>query len=130
MITQLQDKIKGWLEAYGGEAFLVALVLLVSFLGFGLWRLHKIASLRQPIRMLGTDPLSESSTMALSGGTVKQNGNTSAVIKGQVVASKNGTRYHLPTCPGARTIKEVNRITFASEAAAKAAGYTRAANCK
>jgi hypothetical protein len=47
-----------------------------------------------------------------------------------VVASKTGTKYHLPTCPGAKQIKEANLITFDSVAAAKAAGYTPAANCK
>ncbi len=46
-----------------------------------------------------------------------------------VVASKSGERYHYPWCPGAKQIKEANRITFASAALAEAAGYTRAANC-
>lgn len=48
---------------------------------------------------------------------------------GQVVASKSGTKYHLPTCPGAKQIKEANKIIFDSVAAAEAAGYKPAANC-
>ncbi len=48
---------------------------------------------------------------------------------GVVVASKSGTKYHLPDCPGAKQIKESNLISFSSIAAAKAAGYTAAANC-
>ncbi|MBP6924602.1 MAG: hypothetical protein KBB78_03465 [Candidatus Pacebacteria bacterium] len=47
-----------------------------------------------------------------------------------VVASKSGTKYHLPTCSGAKSIKPENLISFASVAAAEAAGYTPAANCK
>jgi hypothetical protein len=47
-----------------------------------------------------------------------------------VVASKNGTKYHFPWCPGAKQIKEENRRIFTSPADAEAAGYTRAANCK
>jgi hypothetical protein len=46
-----------------------------------------------------------------------------------VVASRSGTKYHLPTCPGAKQIKESNKITFTSIDEAKAAGYSAAANC-
>jgi hypothetical protein len=49
---------------------------------------------------------------------------------GSVVASKNSDRYHLPWCSGAKTIKEENKIWFASEEKAIAAGYTKAGNCK
>jgi hypothetical protein len=46
-----------------------------------------------------------------------------------VVGSKSGTKFHLPDCPGAKQIKSDNLITFESIDAAKAAGYTAAANC-
>jgi hypothetical protein len=48
---------------------------------------------------------------------------------GQVVASKNGTKYYLPSCSGASRISAANKVTFASASAAAAAGYTPAANC-
>jgi hypothetical protein len=48
---------------------------------------------------------------------------------GVVVGSKSGTKYHLPTCPGASQIKPENRIEFASVELALAAGYKPAANC-
>ncbi len=49
---------------------------------------------------------------------------------GQVVASKNGTKYYLPDCAGADRIAAANKVWFASAAAAAAAGYTPAVNCK
>lgn len=49
--------------------------------------------------------------------------------KGEIVASKSGTRYHLLSCPGAKQIKEENKIYFANPQAAEAAGYKPAANC-
>jgi hypothetical protein len=49
---------------------------------------------------------------------------------GQVVASKNGTKYYLPWCGGAKNISAANLVTFPSAAAAQAAGYSPAANCK
>jgi hypothetical protein len=45
------------------------------------------------------------------------------------VASKNGTKYHRATCPGAKQIKEENKIYFGTQDEAQAAGYTKAANC-
>jgi hypothetical protein len=49
---------------------------------------------------------------------------------GEVVASKSGTKYHLPTCAGAKQIKPENLVSFASASAAEAAGYSPAGNCK
>ncbi len=49
---------------------------------------------------------------------------------GQYVGSKKGTKYHLPWCPGAKTMNEANKIWFESKEAAEAAGYTPAGNCK
>jgi len=48
---------------------------------------------------------------------------------GQVVASKNGTKYYFPSCAGVARISESNKVWFASAAAAAAAGYAPAANC-
>ena len=49
---------------------------------------------------------------------------------GGYVASKNGTKYHLPWCSGAKSIKDENKVWFNTKAEAEAAGYTPAANCK
>lgn len=49
---------------------------------------------------------------------------------GQVVASKSGTKYYLPSCAGADRISEANKVWFVSPAAAVAAGYAPAVNCK
>ena len=48
---------------------------------------------------------------------------------GTYMASKNGTKYYLPTCGSAKRIKPENRIWFATKADAEAAGYGPAANC-
>jgi hypothetical protein len=45
------------------------------------------------------------------------------------VASKSGTRYHHLTCPGAKQIKEENKLFFSTAQQAEAAGYSKAANC-
>ena len=52
-----------------------------------------------------------------------------AAGEGHLVASKNGTKYYLPTCTGAQHITSENQIWFATAAAAQAAGYTPATHC-
>ena len=46
------------------------------------------------------------------------------------VASKNGSKYYLPTCTAVKRITEPNRVYFATKQEATDAGYTPAANCK
>ena len=46
------------------------------------------------------------------------------------VASKNGQVYHLLICPGAKQIKDTNKIYFDTKEEAEAAGLRPAANCK
>ncbi|MBU2220611.1 hypothetical protein KKD81_01590 [Patescibacteria group bacterium] len=48
---------------------------------------------------------------------------------GTYMASKNGTKYYLPTCSSSNRIKPENRVWFKSKAEAEAAGYGPAANC-
>lgn len=48
---------------------------------------------------------------------------------GTYVASKNGTKYYLPSCGSSKRIKEENRIWFDTKEEAEAAGFGPAANC-
>jgi S1/P1 Nuclease len=47
-----------------------------------------------------------------------------------VRGNSNSKVYHRPHCPGYNTIAAHNRVEFASEAAAQAAGYRKAGNCR
>ena len=108
------EKLKSLLHDDG--VFLVLLVLLVGVVSFGLGR-HSVAPAPAPAPVLITD----APTPPLLPGAGQENL--------AVIASRNGTKYHLPSCPGASQIKVANQIQFSSRAAAEAAGYTPAANC-
>ena len=90
-------------------------LILVSTLSFGLGRLTKIEENKVPIRL---ENLSGQSQEGLV------NSDT-----GSFVGSANGTKYHLPWCPGANQIKEANKIWFNTQEEAELAGYTKAGNC-
>ena len=49
--------------------------------------------------------------------------------EGKYVASKSGSKYHLPSCSGAKRIKEENKVWFDTKEQAAAAGYGPASNC-
>jgi hypothetical protein len=49
---------------------------------------------------------------------------------GMYVGSKNSTKFHLPYCPGASQISEVNKVWFQTKEEALAKGYIPASNCK
>lgn len=53
-----------------------------------------------------------------------------APVAHNFVASKNGTKYYLPTCSGAARIKVANQVWFANAEDAKAAGYALSDTCK
>lgn len=121
-IRHIIEKLKPWLA--DDTLFYTAVVLLVGIASFGLGR--QSASLTASVPAPGSPPLTEVVPL------VPRAGNQASVgtaITGVVVGSKSGSRYHLPTCPGAAQIKPENLVEFASIAAAEAAGYTPAANC-
>ena len=106
--------------------FIVATIILVALISFGIGRLTTPKT--EPILIKNLEKASvgdliieQSSSVPTGVGTTED--------KGQVVGSKNSDKYHLPDCPGAKQISEQNKIWFASIAEAEKAGYKPAANC-
>lgn len=111
-----------------GDLVVILIVILVGTAGFGLGRLSVQDVQEGEIKIINPSqaasaatPLETSSDEVVPG---------TIVPGGQFVASKSGTKYHFPWCPGAAQIAEKNKIWFANEEEARAAGYTPAANCK
>ena len=114
--------------------FIPLIVILVGLLGFGMGRLTGEG--QGSAIKIEYDP----ALAALMNGTLPTSTQTASAIEsikprpiptgGTVIASKNGTKYHFSHCPGAKQIKEENRITFTSARDAEASGYTLAGNCK
>lgn len=105
-------------------------LLLTNLLAFGLGRLTILVGHQEPITV-DYQPQAMVSQMAQVVPTLAPEKQRVPTVKtiGQLVASKSGTKYHLPNCPGAKQIKESNKIFFNSVEEATRAGYTPAANC-
>ncbi|MEK7462282.1 MAG: Ada metal-binding domain-containing protein [Patescibacteria group bacterium] len=118
--------------------YFAALLLLIAIASFGLGRqsvMQKAASnsLKNNASAVLVTPSQIVKSTSITPTPITTNSTVtkeSSSVSGEVVASKSGTKYHLPTCSGAKSIKPENLITFATIAEAKAAGYTPAANCK
>lgn len=112
---------EGELEQYPlfRKLSLALIIILVALLSFGIGKLSSLGE-REPIKIeYDSQPTTYSS---------QPTANTN-IQNGGVVASKNGTKYHYSYCPGAKQIKEENKLLFASAVLAERAGYTLASNC-
>lgn len=131
MLTDLLQKIKALFKENQKDLFLAVLVFLISAASFGLGRLSAIWPVKEPIVI--EEPKGEGqATKTGIANEPSQSQPSSFGLNpsvGAYVASKNGSSYHLPSCPGAKQIKEENKIWFKTEAEAQAAGYKPAGNC-
>lgn len=125
-IQELSTKLKGFL---GREDVLLAgLVVAVSLTSFALGRV----SVEEKTEAFQAK-MQSGNVVTAPGGEVAPTTQSSATSEetpgGGYVASKNGTKYHLPWCGSAKQIKEENKIWFATKEEAEASGYQPASNC-
>ncbi|TAK57843.1 hypothetical protein EPO17_00880 [Patescibacteria group bacterium] len=142
-IRQMAEKIKSFSgigkrfkdispETYT-HGLIVLIIILTAIASFGLGKLSALRSFKKPIVIENTVfPVVasiESINKVVSSTALSQ---TAGVVNaiGEVVASRTGDKYHLPTCAGAKSISAKNKITFSSVEEARRAGYLPAGNCK
>lgn len=131
----MYDKFKGILA--DDALFYSVLIVLVGVASFGLgrWSVSQTADMNlqkgnEAITYTQQASVSEARKEGTDVKDIQRDTNSAQDTNTQYVGSKNGTKYHLPTCPGAKQIKEENKVYFASKADAQKAGYTPASNCK
>lgn len=105
--------------------FLALVIILTALLAFGLGRLSR-GGAGEAVR-IEYNPLPTANNLPP---TTASAASARVPRAGEVVGSRSGSKYHYPSCPGAKQIKEENKIYFPSAEEAEKAGYTLAANCK
>ena len=111
-IAEAQEKCKSAISKIPRDVLILAILFLASSASFGLGYLA------------GVDVGQGSSPAPLELAT------ETALTEGHIIASRNGTKYYLPSCAGADKISESNKVWFASAVDAAKAGYAPSANCK
>lgn len=123
----MYEKLKYYLQ--DDALFITCLLLLIGIISFGLGRfsvLNKDSTVSWPETEPGVVFCNNNKDLGLIEESELNPLNFDHL---NLVASKNGTKFHLLDCPGASQIKEENKIYFDSVELASAAGYTAAANC-
>ena len=131
-IQELSIKFKGLF--HHTEFMLTVLIIVVSCVSFYLGRLS-VGGDSGNVPIFQTNSASAigtrvSETLPPSVATTTPPAVSDVPRESKYVASKSGTKYHLPMCAGAKQIKEENKVWFVSKEEAEKAGYTPAANCK
>lgn len=121
-------RVKNWVIANENSLVLAIGILLIAIIGFGLGALWQ-GSKAEKAPIVVDKSKSAFNKQNQEEGIVNQEQKTNIAANILYVASKNGTSYHLPNCPGAKQIKPENKIEFNSKEEAEKAGYKPAANC-
>ncbi len=123
-LQEMGRKIKR-LPDVRGDIFFFSLLFLLSLIVFLGYRIST-----QEDRRLGELRLNtRQAQQGMIDDSTLTNNTNNILIQGQYVGSRGGQTYHLPSCPGAKMIKEINKIWFQSKATAEQAGYKPAGNC-
>jgi len=120
-------RIGEWVKRHRERLWTALCIALAAWSAYNLGLIHASR---------GARPLQDAAVFRVREGNVPQ---ASAAGQGRapdrsdprVVVSKSSSsrKYHHSWCPGAKQIKEANRVWFPSAAAAEAAGYALAGNC-
>jgi hypothetical protein len=134
-IQEMFDKFKFFIK--DDAFFYSAVIVLVAIVCFGLGRWSVSDSYKNnTVKGLETIKLTQPASVPLSQSVKSSTSSVTstvgpvAVTERKYVGSKSGTKYHLLTCAGAKTIKETNKIYFSSKEDAQKQGYSPAGNCK
>ncbi len=135
-ISDILERSKRFIATFRHEGFLsviariprdviiVIILILISATSFGIGVLYSQQKAHEHV-FIETFPMAKSKTSAYVIGSSKE-----LPIGGQVVASKNGSRYYFPWCGGVKRLSNKTKIWFSSAKEARLHGYAPAKNCK
>lgn len=112
------EKIKSFLESEKGKDVLIVIIVILVGLGsFELGRLSK-------------ESVSGGLKIEYPGQNNAQPANVISATTGKTFfASSRGSKYYTISCSAGKTIKQENRIYFATGEEAQAAGYSLSSSC-
>ncbi len=116
-------KIAEFVKLHKRDLFLGICMILIAYIGYGIGRVN---THKTPEESAANIYKAESSKELPPPVKIAPKPKDS-----RVVASKSSTskKYHFTWCPGAKKIKEANKLWFPTETDAQKAGYTLAGNC-
>ncbi len=125
------EKIKLFIQSEAGKDILVVFIVILVGLGsFELGRLSKASNSTSGIKITYPEGEQASAYSGLSvANSTKSSVDTKTAPKG-FFASSRGSKYYPLGCSAGKTIKQENRVFFATNTEAEAAGYELSSSCK
>ena len=136
-MEKIKLTIKNCIESDKGKDILVVIIIILVGLGsFELGRLSKNSSnnnagikIEYPDQEANAvSSLIENTPNLSVNSNILQN--TQKLASGNFFASSRGSKYYSISCSAGKTIKQENRIYFASSGEAEKAGYALSSSCK
>lgn len=130
------EKIKQFMESKQGKNILVILIVILTGLAsFELGRLSKSDSssgikIEYPPEMANVISAANSPTATKATKTILPTLPLNTTTEKNFFASNRGNKYYPVGCGAGNTIKQENRIYFATSDLAEAAGYELSSSCK
>ena len=131
MINMLA-KIGNVVKKYQKDIFLGFCIVLISSISFNLGKINALHKTPITITDTGQEANIYKATNKLQSTSNNLKPKKTTPLDKRVVASKASTtkKYHFTWCPGAKQIKEANKLWFETDVSAQKAGYTLASNCQ
>lgn len=125
------EKIKQFLENEQGKDVLTILIItLVGFGSFGLGRLSKeVSNPGITVKEYNLANVEYALSPTVNTPKTPKNQNVFKSVK-NYFGSSRGSKYYSIGCTGGKTLKEENKIWFASKEEAEKAGYELSSTCK
>ena len=142
-IYNSMEKIKQFTESnLGKDIFAISIIILVGLGSFGLGRLSKeaskpgitvteynLANVGSALASASTESVKNPTNPAVTTSKPAQKTNTTKTAK-NYFGSSRGSKYYSIGCTGGKTLKEENKIWFATKEEAEKAGYELSSTCK
>ena len=124
-------KILTIVKLHQKDIFLGLCIILVSVIGFDLGRINAPHQTPDEINsQVNIYPAKPPKTVSnLIQNKVKTTPTQPRDLRVVVSKASTSKKYHFTWCPGAKKIKEANKLWFDNDIAAQKAGYTLASNC-
>ena len=129
------EKINEFVQSEKGKNILIVIiVILVGLSSFELGRLSKENSSSGVKIEYPNQTNNQGASVILSENALQANTGVSSIISNSnsktFFASNRGEKYYSIGCSGGKTIKQENRVYFATKEDAERAGYTLSSSCR
>ncbi len=124
-MRRILSKFADLVKYYKKDIFLGFCIVLIAVIGFNLGQLNASHKTTSQANIYPTE-----TSLNPVQNKIKVTPSQPKDLRVVVSKASSSKKYHFTWCPGAKKIKETNKLWFNNDLAAQKAGYTLAGNCQ